>query len=113
MFGHKTLYAEGAETDGQVYALTSYGDVYGGTQDFGVKVRVKLPNGSVKEFEKGPLRASEVGFLSVGSIVPVRYDRDSPSRVALDIPALKARQAQVQAVQQERLDAQFNRQGQS
>jgi hypothetical protein len=106
MFGKKKLYTEGAQAEGQVFALTSYG-VDGMVSDYGVKVRVKFPDGSTTQFEKGPLQARDVGQLYVGSVVPVRYDRANQSKVILDIPALRERQAQIKAGQQAQLDSQF------
>ena len=40
-------------------------------------------------------------------MVPVRYDPSDHSKVALDLPALKGRQAQSKAAEQGALDAQF------
>jgi hypothetical protein len=102
---------DGAETEGQVCGLTAYGTPGGSVSDFGVKVRVRLPDGSTKEFEKGPLEARHVGQLFEGSVVPVRYDPAKPSRVALDVPALEAAQAQVRDGRQAQLDAQFEHLG--
>ena len=113
MFGRskKKLYAEGAQTEGQVFGLTQYGDVYGSSTSQGVKVRVKFADGAVTEFEKGPLSASDVGYFTVGSLVPVRYDPADHSKIVLDIPALKEKHAQTEAAQQAQLDAQFARTG--
>jgi hypothetical protein len=109
--GKKKLYAEGAQAEGQVFALTEYTGGYAGSTAQGVKVRVKFPDGSVTEFEKGPLSASDVGYFAVGSVVPVRYDRADHSKVVLDIPALKERHAQTGAAQRAQLDAQFAHMG--
>ena len=73
----KRVLTEGMQAQGQVYGLTSYAD----GMDFGVKVRVKLPDGSTAEFEKGPLETRDVGMLFVGSVVPVRYDPADPKKV--------------------------------
>ncbi len=108
--GKKKLYRDGAHAEGQVVGLTSYG-LHGETSGFGVKVRVKFPDGSMTEFEKGPLSASDVGQLYQGSVVPVRYDPADHSKVALDIPALKESQAQAKAAQQAQLDGQFAQMG--
>jgi len=107
----KRVLREGAQAEGQVYGLTSYGTPSGNFGDFGVKVRVRLPDGSTAEFEKGPLEARNVGRLFEGSVVPVRYDPAKPSRVVLDVPALEAAQAQVDAGRQARLDSQFDHLG--
>ena len=115
MFHHwkKRVLREGAQAEGQVYGLTSYGTPSGNVGDFGVKVRVRLPDGSTAEFEKGPLETRNVGLLFEGSVVPVRYDPTKPSRVVLDVPALEAAQAQVDARRQAQLDTQFDHLGES
>jgi hypothetical protein len=89
MFHHwkKRVLAEGAQAEGQVYGLTSYAR----GMDFGVKVRVKLPDGSTAEFEKGPLESQHVGMLFVGSVVPVRYDPADPRRSSSTPPPWKPR----------------------
>jgi hypothetical protein len=99
------------QTEGQVFGLTQYGDVYGGSTSQGVKVRVRFADGAVTEFEKGPLSASDVGYFTVGSVVPVRYDPADHSKIVLDIPALKETHAQTEVAQQAQLDAQFARTG--
>jgi hypothetical protein len=103
----KRVLAEGAQAEGQVYGLTGYGD----GSDFGVKVRVKLPDGTEAKLEKGPLEVRHVGLLFEGSVVPVRYDPADTSKVVLDVPALEAAQAQVAAGRQAQLDAQFEHLG--
>jgi hypothetical protein len=108
-FWTRRVLREGARTEGQVYALTAYGDPAGSVADYGVKVRVKLPDGSTREFEKGPLGVRHVGQLFVGSVVPVRYDPKDPKKVALDLPALEAARAEVDAARQAQLDTQFDR----
>ena len=115
MFHHwqKGVLRDGAQTEGQVYGLTSYGTPSGDFGDFGVKVRVRLPDGSTAEFERGPLEARNVGRLFEGSVVPVRYDPAKPSRVVLDVPALEAAQAQVDAGRQAQLNTQFDHLGES
>jgi hypothetical protein len=111
MFHHwkKRVLAEGAQAEGQVYGLTSYAR----GMDFGVKVRVKLPDGSTAEFEKGPLESQHVGMLFVGSVVPVRYDPADPEKVVLDTPALEAAHSQAKAGQQAQLDTQFEHLGET
>jgi hypothetical protein len=104
---HKRVLEEGAQAQGQVYGMTSYGT----EGDFGVKVRVKMEDGSVQEFEKGPLEARHVGMLFEGSVVPVRYDPADTSKVVLDVPALEATQAGATAGRQEQLDAAFEHLG--
>lgn len=109
----KRVLREGAQTEGQVYGLTGYGSADGGPTDFGVEVRVRLPDGSTREFEKGPLEARDVGLLFEGSVVPVRYDPANYKRVVPDVPALEERQAAVDAGRQAQLDAQFERIGEA
>ena len=109
----KRVLREGAQTEGQVYGLTGYGYSDGGPTDFGVKVRVRFPDGSTTEFEKGPLEARDVGMLFEGSVVPVRYDPTDTSKVVLDAPALEAAQAQAASGMQAQLDAQFEHMGES
>jgi hypothetical protein len=105
---HKRVLEEGAQAQGQVYGMTSYGT----EGDFGVKVRVKMPDGSTQEFEKGPLEARHVGMLFEGSVVPVRYDPADTSKVILDVPALEAAQSGVDASRQAQLDQAFEHLGQ-
>jgi hypothetical protein len=108
---HKRVLREGAQTEGQVYGLTGYGGAEGGPTDFGVKVRVRFPDGSTTEFEKGPLEARHVGLLFEGSVVPVRYDPADTSKAVLDVPALEAAHSGVAADRKAQLDAQFERMG--
>jgi hypothetical protein len=105
MFGSKKkLYADGAQTEGMVVGTFRYDANMG---SFGVKVRVKLPDGSTTELKtRWPLYPSDVGYLFDGSVVPVRYDPSDHSKVALDIPALEASHKQATAAQQAQLDAQ-------
>jgi hypothetical protein len=104
---HKRVLEQGAQAQGQVYGMTSYGT----EGDFGVKVRVKMPDGSTQELEKGPLEARHVGMLFEGSVVPVRYDPADVSKVVLDVPALEAAQAGAAAGRQQQLDAAFEHLG--
>jgi hypothetical protein len=104
---HKRVLEEGTQAEGQVYGMTSYGT----EGDFGVKVRVKMPDGSVQEFEKGPLESRHVGFLFEGSVVPVRYDPADVSKVVLDVPALEAAQSQATSGRRDQLDAAFEHLG--
>jgi hypothetical protein len=66
-----------------------------------------LPDGSSTEFKTGRINKDDYGTLFEGAVVPVRYDPSDHSKVVLDLPALKARQAQSQVVEQGALDAQF------
>ncbi len=106
---HKRVLEEGAQAEGQVYGLTRYGR----DGDYGVKVRVKLPDGSTREFEKGPLEVRRVGRLFEGSVVPVRYDPTDTSKVVLDTVALESTQGQATAGRQAQLDEAFEHLGES
>jgi hypothetical protein len=105
MFGNKKkLYAKGAQTEGVVVGTFLYDADMG---SFGVRVGVKLPDGSTTEFKtRWPLYPSDVGYLVEGSVVPVRYDPSDHSRVTLDIPVLEASHKQATAARQAQLDAQ-------
>jgi hypothetical protein len=103
----KRVLEEGAQAEGQVYEMTGYGT----GSDFGVKVRVKMPDGTTQEIEQGPLEVRHVGLLFEGSVVPVRYDPADTSKVALDVPALEAAQGTAASAQREQLDAAFEHLG--
>ncbi|MGZ4237913.1 MAG: SHOCT domain-containing protein [Solirubrobacteraceae bacterium] len=102
--GHKKLYTEGAQADGQVIY---FGWESSACWNYHLTVRVKLPDGSSTEFKTGNINKDNYGTLFEGAVVPVRYDPSDHSKVALDLPALKARQAQSKAAEQGALDAQF------
>jgi hypothetical protein len=105
MFGaHKRLYTEGAQAEGQVIY---FGWESSACWNYHLTVRVKLPDGSSTEFKTGRINKDDYGTLFEGAVVPVRYDPSDHSKVALDLPALKARQAQSKAAEQGALDAQF------
>ncbi len=106
---HKRVLEDGAQAQGQVYGLTRYGT----DGDYGVKVRVKMPDGSTQEFEKGPLEVRRVGMLFEGSVVPVRYDPADLSKVVLDTVALEATHGDAAAGQREQLDQAFEHLGES
>jgi Protein of unknown function (DUF3592) len=110
VFGsHKKLYEEGTQAEGVV---VKSGRESPQQWHLHVTVRVKFPDGTTAEFKKGGLVASDVGTLYEGSIVPIRYDPSDYSKVALDVPALKARQDQVKSAQQAQLDAEVANLGQ-
>ena len=100
--GKKKLYAEGARAEGVVVKQASANDRI----HYRVVVQAKFPDGSTTEFTKGALDFHDVGYLYVGSVVPIRYDPSDHSKIALDIPALKEKHAQAEASQQAQLDAQ-------
>ncbi len=106
---HKRVLEDGAQAQGQVYGLTRYGT----DGDYGVKVRVKMPDGSTQEFEKGPLEVRRVGMLFEGSVVPVRYDPTDTTKVVLDTVALEAAQGEATAGRQAQLDQAFDHLGES
>ncbi len=101
---HKKLYTEGAQAEGQVIY---FGWESSACWNYHLTVRMKLPDGSSKEFKTGRINKDDYGTLFEGAVVPVRYDPTDHSKVALDLPALKARQAQSNAAEQGALDAQF------
>jgi Short C-terminal domain len=102
--GHKKLYTEGARAEGQVIY---FGWESSACWNYHLTVRVKLPDGSSSEFKTGRINKDDYGTLFEGAVVPVRYDPSDHSKVALDLPALKDRQAQSKAAEHGALDAQF------
>lgn len=102
--GHKKLYTEGAQAEGQVIY---FGWESSACWNYHLTIRAKLPDGSSTEFKTGRINKDDYGTLFEGAVVPVRYDPSDHSKVALDLPALKARQAQSKAAEQGALDAQF------
>jgi Short C-terminal domain len=105
-WGRKKLYTEGVPAEGLVVHRS---DTTSGI-NYHVTIRVKLADGTATEFKKW-LDWHDVGQLHVGSVVPVRYDRSDPSKVALDMPALEERHAQEATAGKSQLDAQFARLG--
>jgi len=105
MFGeHKKLYTEGAQAEGQVIY---FGWESSACWNYHLTVRAKFPDGSSTEFKTRNISKDDYGTLFEGAVVPVRYDPSDHSKVALDLPALKAGQAQSKAAEQGALDAQF------
>jgi hypothetical protein len=102
--GHKKLYTEGAQAEGQVIY---FGWESSACWNYHLTIRAKFPDGSSTEFKTRNISKDEYGTLFEGAVVPVRYDPSDHSKVALDLPALKARQAQSTAAEQGALDAQF------
>jgi hypothetical protein len=102
--GHKKLYTEGAQAEGQV--------IYFGWESpqcwhYHLTIRAKFPDGSSTEFKTKNIAKDDCGTLFKGAVVPVRYDPSDHSKVALDLPALKAGQTQSKAAEEGALDAQF------
>jgi hypothetical protein len=102
--GKKKLYTEGTQGEGQV--------IYFGWESpkcwhYHLTVRAKFPDGTSTEFKTRNIDKGDYGTLFQGAVVPVRYDPSDHSKVALDLPALKARQTQSKAAEQGALDAQF------
>ena len=100
--GHKRLYNEGALTEGLVVGRSDTADGI----NYHLTIRVKFPDGTTTQFKKW-LDWHDVGQFTVGSVVPVRYDRSDQSKVVLDIPALEHRHAQAAAAGTAALDAQL------
>ncbi len=113
MFGRINLLTDGAQAEGLV--TKAWFSDPGFNNRLGVQVRVKFPDGSTGECTDRMLWVSDVGLLTEGSVVPVRYDPGKQSRVAIDVPALKERYAPVkaknEAEREARLDAQFQKLG--
>ena len=104
--GHKKLYKDGALTEGLVVHRSDTNDGI----NYHITIRVKFPDGTTTEFEKW-LDWHYVGQLTVGGVVPVRYDPSDHSKIVLDVPALEERHAKVDAAGTAQLDAQFARLG--
>jgi hypothetical protein len=102
--GHKRLYAEGAQAEGQVIY---FGWESSACWNYHLTVRARFPDGSSTEFKTRNISKDDYGTLFEGAVVPVRYDPSDHSKVALDLPALKAGQAKSKAAEQGTLDAQF------
>jgi Short C-terminal domain len=104
--GHKKLYSEGALTEGLVVHRSDTADGI----NYHLTIRVRFPDGTTTEFKKW-LDWHDVGEFTVGSVLPVRYDRSDHSKVVLDVPALEERHAKTAAAQTAELDAQTARLG--
>ncbi len=61
----------------------------GGVYGWNVTIRVTLPDGSALDVDRYIEAASAAG-IRPGMTVPIRFDPAKPSRVEIDIPALKA-----------------------
>jgi hypothetical protein len=91
--GNSKLLREGAETQGVVIDVKrqmltggNFGDTYH------ITVRVQFDDGSSAETRQ-KLSASRAGKHFDAAIVPVRYDVADHSKIAVDVPALKALRA--------------------
>jgi hypothetical protein len=102
-FGKKKLYAEGAQTVGQVLRanITPAGNLCV------VAVRVKFPDGSTTELHKEVHDEALFAQFYPGGVVPVRYSESDYSKVAIDFPAIRERAHRQQEGEQAQLDAQF------
>jgi hypothetical protein len=113
MFGRMNLLTDGTQADGLV--TKAWFSDPGFNNRLGVQVRFKFPDGSTGECTDRMLWVSDVGLLSEGSVVPVRYDPAKHSRVAIDVPALKERyapvKAKLEAEREARLEAQLEHLG--
>jgi hypothetical protein len=102
------LWSEGAQTEGVVVKVWWYADPI---QHYGIVFRVKFPDGSTTDVKKRVLYVSDVGYISEGESVPVRYDPSDYSKVVLDEPALEAPAKAARAAQDARVDAALARLG--
>ena len=113
MFGRKNLLSDGARIDGVV--VKAWFSDPGFNNRLGVEVRVRFSDGSSGECTDRMLWVDDVGLLAEGSVVPVRYDPSTHSKLAIDVPALKERHAPVkakrEAEREARLEAQLSQLG--
>ena len=61
----------------------------GGIYGWNVTIRVTLPDGGTADFDRYVEAASRPN-ITPGTTLPVRFDPAKPSRVEIDVPALKA-----------------------
>ena len=90
--GHrKKLLHEGAQASGVVTESTDVNLTYGGFSAHELVVEVHFPDGSQTELRE-KVNVADIGALrgQVGDVLPVRYDPDDRSAVAIDVPALRA-----------------------
>jgi hypothetical protein len=104
----KKLWSKGAQTEGVVVKVWWYADAI---QHYGIVFRVRFPDGSTADVKKRVLYVSDVGYISEGDSVPVRYDPSDYSKVVLDEPALEAPVKAAKAAQGARVDAALARLG--
>ena len=102
------LWSKGAQTEGVVVKVWWYADPI---QHYGIVFRVKFPDGSTTDVKKRVLYVSDVGYISEGDSVPVRYDPSDYSRVVLDEPALEGPVKAAKAARGARVDAALARLG--
>jgi hypothetical protein len=102
------LWSEGAQTEGVVVKVWWYADPI---EHYGIVLRVKFLDGSTTDVKKRVLYVSDVGSISEGDSVPVRYDPSDYSKVVLDEPALEAPVKAAKAAQGARVDAALARLG--
>jgi hypothetical protein len=103
---HKLL-KDGEQAKG---VLTNVGERKSSSHNiiFDVRGHAKLPGGEQVEFEAEKLDSHKVGWFKVGQIVPVRYDADDHTNVALDIPALETKHAADRAQAMDQLSHQHD-----
>ena len=94
--GDHKLLKDGAQAKG---VLTDVGERKSSSHAniFDVRGHAKLPGGEQVDFAAEKLNSHKLGWFKVGQIVPVRYDADDHTKVALDIPALEAKHAKDRA----------------
>jgi hypothetical protein len=90
--GDHKLMKDGEQAKG---VLTNVGLHKSGSHNlmFDVRGHAKLPGGEQVEFAAEKLNSHKVGAFKVGQVVPVRYDAEDHTKVALDTPALEAKHA--------------------
>jgi hypothetical protein len=91
--------AEAVVTEHQVATLNE-----GGAATFKLVLEVHFPDGSRAELRE-KVRVTDIGYLGgrPGQVLPVRYDPDDRSDIALDMPAIIA--AREEAEQQSNQEA--------
>ncbi len=89
--GHrKKLLREGAEGHAVVLESQGVNIVAGGASAFKLLLEVHFSDGSTAELrQKFNLTDARV-MISVGDILPIRYDPDDHSAVVIDAPAIRA-----------------------
>jgi alpha-D-ribose 1-methylphosphonate 5-triphosphate diphosphatase PhnM len=91
MFDHQHLLKHGVAAQGVV---TKHKEIdhnqFGSELDYSIHVRVRFADGTETEIVHRWTKRAKVGLLRVGDKVPVRYDPDDHSKVAIDMPALEA-----------------------
>jgi hypothetical protein len=96
--GHrKKLLREGARADAVVLERTGVSLTPGGFSAHKLVLEVHFPDGSQAELQE-KVNVADIGALrgAVGDVLPVRYDPDDHSAMALDVPAIQAEHDEAQ-----------------